>query len=54
MKGPVMEHEIVEAIIDDLMSRKGLGDEWDQIDDDIQGEIREAWVAIVRAALKPK
>lgn len=37
---------IVEAIIDDLTGRRGLRHEWDNIDDDIQEEIRKAWRTI--------
>ena len=37
----------VKAILDDLTDRRGLGQEWEQIDDDIQAEIRAAWVAIL-------
>ncbi len=40
----------VEAIIDDLSGRKGIGDEWDQIDPDIQDEIIEEWQEHIDAA----
>lgn len=39
--------EIVDAIIKDLTGRKGLRQEFEQIDPGIQNEIRERWVAIV-------
>lgn len=39
----------VDAIVYDLAGRKGLGDEWDQIDDDIREEIIEKWTDIVAA-----
>ena len=35
------------AIIEDLEGRKGLGDEWDQIDDETKREIFETWVHIL-------
>ena len=35
--------EIIDKIIADISGRKGLGDEWDQIDDDIKAEIRAEW-----------
>ena len=38
---------IVNAIITDLSGRKGIGDEWDQIDSEIQDEIRSYWQKIV-------
>ena len=39
--------EIVDAIIKDLSNRKGLGDEWAAIDDDIRSEIRAEWIDLV-------
>jgi hypothetical protein len=38
---------IVEAIIDDIRDRQGLGDEWEAIDGQTQNEIRDKWTAIV-------
>ena len=38
---------IVDAIIHDLSGRRGLRHEWDQIDEDVQTEIRDQWIAIV-------
>lgn len=35
--------EIVAAIVDDLQGRKGIGDEWHQVDDEIQKEIIAEW-----------
>lgn len=37
---------IVDAIIMDLTDRKGLRQEWAQIDENIQEEIREGWIKI--------
>ncbi len=38
----------VEAIVKDLSDRRGLRQEWDGIDEDIQQEIIRAWTKIVR------
>lgn len=38
---------IVKAIIADLTGRRGLRQEWDQIDDDVKREIRDTWIALV-------
>jgi hypothetical protein len=37
----------VDEIISDLKGRKGIGDEWEQIDEDIQKEIRDTWQDII-------
>lgn len=37
----------VDAIIDDLSDRAGLGNEWDQIDSEIQEDIRTKWKALI-------
>jgi len=39
--------EIVDAIIFDISDRRGLKHKWDQIDDDVQNEIKEAWKQIL-------
>lgn len=39
--------EIVRRIVKDLQNRKGIGDEWDQIDRAVQKEIKEKWAEIV-------
>lgn len=41
----------VDSIIEDLSDRAGLGNEWDQIDEDVQERIRAKWKAIIRRAL---
>ncbi len=43
--------QVVKKILSDLSGRKGLGDEWDSIDEEIQEEIAETWEAIVLAVL---
>jgi hypothetical protein len=47
-----LAHEIVEAIIRDLTDRKGLRQEWDMIDGEIQDEIRAAWADIIKERVK--
>lgn len=40
-----------DQIIADLCGRRGLGQEWYQIREDIQSEIREKWIGIIEEAL---
>jgi hypothetical protein len=42
---------IVDRIIDDILDRRGLKSEWRAIDAPLQGEIRQAWMRIVRECL---
>jgi hypothetical protein len=42
---------IVARIIEDLTERHGLGDEWDLLSEDVQDDIREAWLHIVRSEM---
>lgn len=42
---------IVQAIVDDLTGRRGLRQEWEQIDDDVRVEIFEEWTWIVKTIL---
>ncbi len=44
----VKPKKIVEAIIDDLSDRRGLGNEWEQIDEDVQKEIIDKWIGIIK------
>ena len=39
--------KIVTKILEDLTDRKGLGNEWDDYDDEIQEEIRSNWENII-------
>ena len=43
--------KIVDDIINDLLGRKGLADEWEEIDWDIQEEITDKWIEIVEKRL---
>ena len=38
---------IVEELIEDISDRRGLKHEWEQIDDDIQQEIKSEWSKII-------
>jgi hypothetical protein len=48
---PDKAQQIVEAIEADLTDRRGLKQEWGQIDYDIQDEIRDTWAGIIRKML---
>lgn len=39
---------IVDAIIRDLTERSGLGDEWDQISENMKKSIRKDWIELAR------
>lgn len=43
--------KIVEFIIEDIKSRKGLRETWDDIDFDIRHEIEENWVGAIQLIL---
>ncbi len=46
---------IVDAIVTDLTGRKGLDNEWEQIDEDIQRDIVAQWVQLaVEVLTKPR
>lgn len=40
--------QLVEQLIEEISSRSGIGNEWDQIDEDIQQEIRDSFARIIR------
>ena len=42
---------IINEIIEDIQDRRGLGDEWDNIDKDIQEEIKKEWFKIINKKL---
>jgi len=46
-----LSKNIILDIIKDLMDRKGLGQEWDMIDKDIQNEIKQEWCGIIDSHL---
>jgi len=43
---------IVEFIITDIESRKGLGNEWESIDEEIQKEIKDEWTKRIMVVLQ--
>lgn len=43
----------VNTIIDDLTDRRGLRHAWDEIDEDIKGEIQIEWMRLILEAVKP-
>lgn len=46
-----LSRTIVEEIIRDLIDRGGVAGVWEDADSEIQDEIRDAWIAIVRSHL---
>ncbi len=42
---------IVEDIVADLTGRRGLRQAWEDIDDDVQEEIKKKWITIVDEAM---
>lgn len=46
-----LAERIVHEIEEDVRCRRGLRQEWDQIDGDVQAEIRIEWAHIVRQEL---
>ncbi len=38
--------KIVDAILEDLSDRRGIGNEYEQIDDDVKSELRETWIKV--------
>lgn len=43
---------IVDAIIDDLTDRRGLRQEWEGCDKEIQAEIKAEWMLIARRVIE--
>lgn len=46
--------KIVESIIIDILGRKGIGNAWENIDEDIQIEMAETWISEVDKILGHK
>lgn len=42
------EKQIVFSIINDITGRRGIGNEFDRIDSDIQDEIVDNWLKIIK------
>lgn len=45
---------IIENIIRDISNRRGIGSEWEQIDIEIQEEIKNEWRMIIRQILNER
>jgi hypothetical protein len=58
MKPKALAKKIVAGIVKDFTGRRGLGQEWDQVDSETQEEIVARWNALalrhIRAACKPR
>jgi hypothetical protein len=50
-EGNMRVNVAVEQIVRDLSDRGGLGNEWDQIDESIQQEIKDEWKLIIARSL---
>ncbi len=44
----------VEAIVSDLTGRRGLRQEWENIDPEIVADIKEVWADLIDRAFAPK
>lgn len=42
-----LAEQIARKIIEDLSGRKGIGDEWNQMDKDTQKEVLKSWAEII-------
>jgi len=55
MSDPITPSEIAELIVDailhDLQGRKGLRHQWNEIDEEIQEEIRTEWIDLTIGVL---
>jgi len=47
-----VSEKIVDAILEDISDRAGLGDEWGTIHPSIKKEIKETWAKIIENELK--
>jgi hypothetical protein len=45
---------IIEDMINDISDRRGIGDEWSEIDEDIKDEIRATWIEIIKKHANPE
>ena len=52
MKTHTISLVAVDAIIEDLSDRRGLGQEWDQIDSAIKREIRARWAMLIEKSIE--
>lgn len=49
---PQISERITNAVIEDLRKRKGIGDAFDEVDDDVLAELTEELDAVVLFALR--
>jgi hypothetical protein len=49
---PSKEEQIVFSILQDFTDRRGLKQEWNNIDEDIQEEIIKTWIKMTKKILK--
>ncbi|MCK9568810.1 hypothetical protein M0R72_07715 [Candidatus Pacearchaeota archaeon] len=49
---PSKAQMIVDKILDDLTDRRGLRQEWEQVDRETQKEIRAEWRRIIESVLE--
>jgi hypothetical protein len=50
---PTLAQKIVAAIEEDLSDRRGIGQEWQSIEPELQRYIRDGWAKIVERKLRP-
>lgn len=43
--------KIVDRLLRDLAGRAGIGDEWDQMDTEVQVGFRQDWITLVETCL---
>lgn len=46
-----VEHRIADAILDDILDRRGLKQAFEEVDEETRWEIQSTWVAIIRAEI---
>ncbi len=51
-KHPDKAKQILFSLVNDFADRRGLRQEWDQIDSDIQDEILHEWLEIIQQGMK--
>ena len=54
IKKMTIEEEIVKKIVKDLTGRGGLQNTWEDIDSDIQDDIKREWGYIIKEVLERK
>jgi len=44
--------QTAQQIAGDISNRRGLGDEWDMLDDEVQSQIIEVWAGLIDATIE--